>query len=81
MPGLLPMQGLHAHADDHPSLRVPLLVGEVHLLPHQTEEGQTLMVTPLQVRPQAIGTIAGATEGAGRRSSWLLQDWICRFSS
>ena len=26
---------------------------------------------------EAIGTIARATEGVGRRSSWLLQDWIC----
>ena len=72
------MQGLHANVDDHLSLRVPLLAGEVHLLPHQTGKHRTLMVTPLQVRPQTIDTIAGATEGVGRRSSWLLQDWICR---
>ena len=41
----------------------------------------TLMGTPLQVRLQAIGINAGATEGVGRRSSWLLQDWICQSSS
>ena len=29
----------------------------------------------------AIGTITGATEGVGRRSGWLLQDWICQSSS
>ena len=51
--------------------------GKVHLLPHQTGKYQTLMVTSLQVRLKAISTIAGATEGVGRRSSWLLQDWIC----
>ena len=59
MPGPQPMQGLHTHADDHPRLRVPLSVGEVHLPPHQTGEHWTLMVTPLQVRPQAIGNIMG----------------------
>ena len=72
------MQGLHTNVDDHLSLRVLLLAGEVHLLPHQTGEHRTLMVTPLQVRLQAISTITGATEGVGRRSSWLLQDWICQ---
>ena len=63
------MWGLHANMDDHLSLRLLLLVGEVHLLPLQTGEPWTLMVTPLQARPQAISTVAGATEGVGRRSS------------
>ena len=75
------MQGLCAHVYDHLSLSVLLSVGEVHLLPHQTGEHWTLMVTPLQVRLQAIGINAGATEGVGRRSGWLLQDCICRSSS
>ena len=72
------MQGLCANADDCLSLRVPLSAGEVHLLPPQTGECRTLMVTPLQVRLQAISTITGAEEGVGRRSGWLLQDWICQ---
>ena len=70
------MQGLCTNADDHLSLRVLLSVGEVHLLPHQTGKCQTLMVTPLQVRPQAISTITGAADRVGRRSDWLLQNWI-----
>ena len=36
------------------------------------------MGTPLQVRPQSIGIDVGAVEGVGRRSGWLLQDWICQ---
>ena len=78
MPGPPLVQGLRANADDQLSLRVPLSVGEVHLLPHQTGECRTLMVTPLQVRLQAICAIAGAAEGIGRRSGWLLQDWMCQ---
>ena len=66
MPGLPLMQGLHTHMDDHPRLRVLLSAGEVHLLPHQTGECRTLMVTPLQARPQAICAIAGAAEGVGK---------------
>ena len=34
------------------------------------------MVTPLQARPQTIGINAGAAEGIGKRSGWLLQDCI-----
>ena len=64
--------GLHVNEDNHLSLRLALSPGEVHLLPHQTEEHWTLMVIPLQARLQAISTIAGATEGVGRRSGWLL---------
>ena len=80
MPGLPFMQGLCTHADDHLSLRVPLSMGEAHLLPHQRGECRTLMVTPQQARAQVISTVTGATEGVGR-SGWLLQDWICRSSS
>ena len=75
------MQGLHIHVDDHLSLSVLLSVGEVHLLPHQTGEHWTLMITPLQARLQAISVNAGAAEGVEKRSSWLLQDWICQSSS
>ena len=39
------------------------------------------MVTSLQVRPQAFDVDAGAAEGVGRRSDWLLPDWICQSSS
>ena len=60
------MQGLHVHADDHLSLSVLLSAGE----------HQTLMVTPLQVRPQAISINTGAAEEVGRRCSWFLQDWL-----
>ena len=55
--------------------------GGAHLLPHWTGEHQTLMVTPLQVRPQAIAVDPGATEGVGKRSGWCPQDWICQSSS
>ena len=78
MPGPPLMQGLHTNVDDCLSLRLPSSVGEVHLLLHQTGECWTLMVTPLQTRLQAIGTDTGATEGIGRRSGWLQQDWTCR---
>ena len=78
MPGLPLMQALCANVDDHLSLSLPLSAGDVHLLPHQTGERWTLMVTPLQVRSQAVGTIAGATEGVGRRSGWLWQDRTCQ---
>ena len=61
--------------------RLDMPVGEVHPLTHQTGEHQTLMVIPLQMSLQAISTNAGAIEGVGRRSSWLLQDWICQSSS
>ena len=44
-------------------------------------EALTLMVILLPARPQAIGIIAGATGGVGRRSGWLLRDWTCRFLS
>ena len=68
------MQGLHDCTNDHLSLSVLLSVGEVHPLPHQTGEHQTLMVIPLQARPQAVSADAGAIEGVGRINSWLLQD-------
>ena len=68
------MWELCAHVDDHLSLSVLSLVGEAHLLPHQTGEHWTLMVTPLQARLQDVSINAGVIEGVERRSSWLLQD-------
>ena len=62
MPGSLLMWRLCANGDDHLSLRLPLLAGEVHLLPHQTGKHWTLMVTSLQARLQAVGAVAGAIE-------------------
>ena len=41
MPGQPLMWGLHTNMDNHLSLRLPLSVGEVHLLPHQTGEHWT----------------------------------------
>ena len=64
------MQGLRIRVGGHLSHSV--LWGAC-LLPHQTGEHPALMVTPLQVRLQAIGIDAGAAEGAGR-SGWCLQD-------
>ena len=72
MPGPPLVWRLCINMDDHLSLRLPLSVGEVHLLPHQTKEHWTLMVIPPQVRPQAISIITGATGGVRRRNGWLL---------
>ena len=72
MPGPPLVQEWHINVDDNLSLRLPLLVGEVHLLPHQTGEHWTLMVIPPLARLQAISIIAGAAGRVGRRSSWLL---------
>ena len=60
-----------------PKSQCTVVCGEARLLPHQTGEHWTPMGTPLQVRLQAISIDAGATEGVGKRSGWLLQDWIC----
>ena len=58
------------------------VVGGGGLPPSSPDRGvPESMVTPLQVRPQAIAIDAGAAQGVGRRSSWHLQDWICRSSS
>ena len=78
MPAPPLLRGLRINVDDHLGLRLPLSVGEVHLLPHQTGEHWTLMVIPPQARQQAISTIARATGGVRRRNGWLLQNWTCR---
>ena len=52
MPGPPIVRGLCINVDNHLSLRMLLLAGEIHLLPHQTEEPWTPMVIPLPVRLQ-----------------------------
>ena len=70
--GSPPIQGLHNCTANHLSPSALWWVEEARLLPPLTEEHQTPMGTPLQVRPRATSVDAEAADGVGRRSSWWL---------
>ena len=67
---LSPILGQCDYAEGHQRPSALQLVEGVCPLPPQTGECQTLMGTPLRVRPWATSIGAEATEGVGRGNGW-----------
>ena len=74
--GSPPVPGQHDRMKGHQSPSALQSVEGVQPLLPQTGEHQTLMDTPLQVRPRDASIGAEATEGVGRGNGWCPRDWI-----